>query len=117
MTYRSKPRPAHPITKAKIADLALDMIAHSYRTYNSMRAEMEKRGVRYSSHEPCWSVGEVTDMLRQQSMPADFEFASKRRQRTMVRIVLEKLRREGRLSSSIGSVPGRRREIRCYEPA
>lgn len=60
--------------------------------------------------EPCVTVGLVTDHLRQALMPEDFRYATKERQRTWTRSVLEALRRQGRIGSSFGG------RARCYEP-
>ena len=74
---------------------------------------------RYATHggkEPCLSVGLIVDDLRQQSgLPNDFRYATKTRQRTWTRSVLESMRRRGQIGSSSG-VTSDGIPARCYEP-
>jgi len=102
-----KRRRAIPVEiKRAIEENAVGYIASSYRAFRS--GSLRK--------EPCLSVGEVADYLRQANMPTDFSWASKAEQRQWTRSVLESLRRRGKLSSSLGCPTSGRREVRCYEP-
>ena len=69
-----------------------------------------RRHAMVGGSEPCVTVGLVTDYLRQAHMPEDFRWATKTRQRTWTRSVLESMRRQGRIGSSLGA------NGRCYEP-
>ena len=82
-----------------IAANAVEFIENSYRRHAIV-----------GGREPCLTVGLVTDYLRQTSMPEDFRWATKDRQRTWTRSVLEALRRKGQIGSSLGGA------ARCYEP-
>lgn len=65
----------------------------------------------HGGKEPCLTVGLITDHLRQANMPDDFRWATKDRQRTWTRSVLETMRRRGQVGSSFAA------KARCYEPA
>jgi len=69
-----------------------------------------RRHATVGGKEPCVTVGLVADYLRQAHMPEDFRWATKERQRTWTRSVLESMRRRGQLGSSLGAGG------RCYEP-
>ena len=85
--------------RAAITEQANGYIEKAYEGY-------AQRGGR----EPCITVGEVTDYLRQSSqMPIDFRFATRDRQSKWTRSILEGLRKKGKLGSSQG-------RFRCYEP-
>jgi hypothetical protein len=86
--------------RAAIAAGALEFIEGSYRRHATIGGK-----------EPCVTVGLVADYLRQAHMPEDFSWATKKRQRTWTRSVLESMRRIGQVGSSFGGV------ARCYEPA
>lgn len=86
--------------KSAIESGAVEYIGRSYQRHES-----------YGGREPCLSVGAITDYLRQHPMPADFKYATKNRQRTWTRSVLESLRRKGKLGSSFAA------KFRCYEPS
>lgn len=93
-------KPIPSIVKTAIAEHATEYIEGRYR--------WAAQG--HGRREPCISVGDVTDFLRQASMPEDFRFATKQQQRTWTRSVLESLRRKNKLGSSFGA------RMRCYEP-
>jgi hypothetical protein len=84
---------------AAIAAGALEIIEGSYRRHATTGGK-----------EPCVTVGLVADYLRQGSMPEDFRWATKDRQRAWTRSVLESMRRKGQIGSSLGA------RARCYEP-
>jgi hypothetical protein len=85
--------------RAAITVGAMEMIEGAYRRHSMVGGK-----------EPCVTVGLVTDYLRQAHMPEDFRYATKDRQRTWTRSVLEALRRRGEIGSSLGV------NARCYEP-
>jgi hypothetical protein len=85
--------------RAAIAAGALEIIDGLYRRHATIGGK-----------EPCVTAALVADYLRQGSMPEDFRWATKDRQRTWTRSVLESMRRAGQVGSSIGGV------ARCYEP-
>lgn len=86
--------------RAAIAAGALEMIEGAYRRHSMIGGK-----------EPCVTVGLVADYLRQAHMPEDFRYATRDRQRTWTRSVLETMRRKGQIGSSFGGT------ARCYEPA
>ena len=86
--------------RAAIAAGALEMIEGAYRRHATIGGK-----------EPCVTVGLVADYLRQAHMPEDFRYATRDRQRTWTRSVLETMRRKGQIGSSFGDT------ARCYEPA
>lgn len=90
--------------KAAIEERALGVIESMYRRYEVVGGK-----------EPCLSVGLITDHLRQAVMPEDFRWATKDRQRTWTRSVLESMRRSGKIGSSSGTT-SEGRVARCYEP-
>lgn len=90
--------------RAAIEEHALDFIQGSYRRFETVGGK-----------EPCLSVGLITDYLRQAHMPEDFRWATKDRQRTWTRSVLESMRRAGKIGSSSG-VTSEGAQARCYEP-
>ena len=85
--------------RTMIAEHAIDFIEGSYRRHATVGGK-----------EPCLTVGLITDYLRQAHMPEDFRWATKERQRTWTRSVLESMRRRGQIGSSFGAT------ARCYEP-
>lgn len=87
------------VVKVAIEQHALDFIQGAYKRFESIGGK-----------EPCMTVGLVADYLRQAHMPEDFRYATKDRQRTWTRSVLESMRRRGQLGSSLGT------SARCYEP-
>ena len=86
--------------RSAIEESALEFIGGAYRRFETV-----------GGAEPCVSVGLVTDYLRQAHMPDAFRYNTKERQRTWVRSVLESMRRQGKLGSSMGV------GHRCYELA
>lgn len=92
------------VARAAIEERVLTIIEGTYKRY-------EEFGRSVGHKEPCLSVGLITDDLRQQSgLPEDFRYATKTRQRTWTRSVLESMRRRGLIGASFGV------GSRCYEP-
>jgi hypothetical protein len=85
--------------KTAIEARASDVIQGLYRRFETV-----------GDKEPCVTVGLVADHLRQAPMPEDFRYATKEKQRTWTRSVLESMRRRGVIGSSFGA------RARCYEP-
>jgi hypothetical protein len=96
---RSTRKQIPPAVRAAIEQHALEFIDGSYRRHATVGGK-----------EPCLTVGLITDYLRQAHTPEDFRWATKERQRTWTRSVLESMRRAGRIGSSFGAT------ARCYEP-
>jgi hypothetical protein len=83
-------------TKKWVRHNALDFVIGGYESWRTRRE--------YVSHapEPAYSVGVVTDYLRQLAGPDDFHYDSPKKQYAVTRGELEKLVRAGRLSKSVG---------------
>jgi hypothetical protein len=101
--------------KEERLELAVLLITHVNDTYRAVK----------SGPEPTLTATYLLDYALQHGRcPESLKFATRRRQQSLVRSVLESARRNGSLGSSLGldALPARRRgrtlprEVRLYEP-
>lgn len=110
--------------KSWMEDKTVEILEEHYRFWSERRARYMKEpvlacNIENTAPEPKLTAKDIRDELAMRATyrsQKNFHFMTRRCKYRVTYQMLERLKRQGRIGSSLGSTKGRQ-EVRCWEPA